>query len=254
VTGRDGVALPDGSVGEQLQRILLPTHLPLVAGWAFAALYQPAGEEILVGGDFYDWFKLPDGKILFLLGDVSGKGPQAGALAMSIRKAIKGIAWVTGDAFSALSVVEEALADEFGQSFATMCFFELTPGTGRIRMLLAGHPPPYLLDANGARELAAPSNCILGPRFCREWKSVGIEVAAGDVIVAFSDGLTDALRLDGTRFGDHALPALLAVLPRHLSSYEIAVAIETELRNTSTTLTDDLIVTVLQRDYVPLGD
>lgn len=60
------------SLATALQRVLLPAGLPDVAGWAMAALYEPAGEAVLVGGDFYDWFTLPNGHILFFVGDVSG--------------------------------------------------------------------------------------------------------------------------------------------------------------------------------------
>lgn len=58
--------------------------------WALATLYEPAGEAVMVGGDLYDWFRLPDGKVVFFSGDVSGKGPVAGALAMSIRRCSRG--------------------------------------------------------------------------------------------------------------------------------------------------------------------
>lgn len=61
-----------------LQCMLLPAGLPEITGWSFAALYQPAGDAVPVGGDFYDWFNLPKGRVLFCVGDVSGKAPMRG--------------------------------------------------------------------------------------------------------------------------------------------------------------------------------
>jgi serine phosphatase RsbU (regulator of sigma subunit) len=118
----------DHDVAAALQRVLLPPELPDVSGWAMATLYEPAGDTVLVGGDFYDWFTLPNGHILFFVGDVSGKGPVAGALGMGIRKALKGVTWVTEDVAEALPILQRALADEFRGSFATLCLVELAPG------------------------------------------------------------------------------------------------------------------------------
>jgi serine phosphatase RsbU (regulator of sigma subunit) len=134
----------DEEVAAALQRVLLPPALPEIESWALATLYEPAGEAVMVGGDFYDWFRLPDGRVVFFIGDVSGKGPLAGALAMSIRKALKGISWITLDPLAALPTLQLALADEFGELFATLCLLELRPGSGSVRVILAGHPAPLL--------------------------------------------------------------------------------------------------------------
>lgn len=238
-------AITERSVAAALQQALLPTGLPEIDGWAVATLYEPAGEAVLVGGDFYDWFTLPNGNVLFFLGDVSGKGPLAGALGMSIRKALKGISWVVEDSFAVLPVLERALAEEFRDSFATLCLIEITPGSGHLRLLLAGHPAPWLRDALGFRQVDAPVNGLLGPGLHTRWRSVTMQLGSGDMLVLFTDGLTDARLPDGRLFGEGPLEQFLQSLPPLLSSYETILQADAHLRRVADALADDVIIAVL---------
>ncbi len=232
-------------VAAALQRVLLPPGLPEVASWGMATLYEPAGETVLVGGDFYDWFTLPNGHVLFFVGDVSGKGPVAGALGMSIRKALKGITWVTQDALAALPLLQQALADEFQEAFATLCLFDVTPGEGLLRLVLAGHPPPWLRHDGTFTEIDAPANGVLGPDLQADWRPLDLELAPGDMIVVFSDGLTEARLPDGRLFGEGPFEALLSALPASLSSYEAVLQVEENVRRVATGFADDVIIGVL---------
>jgi sigma-B regulation protein RsbU (phosphoserine phosphatase) len=229
--------------------MLLPAGLPDVAGWAMATMYEPAGEAVLVGGDFYDWFTLPNGHILFFVGDVSGKGPLAGALAMSIRKALKGITWTTQDPAAALPVLEHALADEFDGSFATLCLLELSPGDGRVRVVLAGHPAPWLRHDGRFSEVAAPPNSVVGPRIRDRWEPVELRLEASDMLMLFTDGLTEARLASGQQFGERPFQAFLPQLPPDLSSYETVLRTYEHARQVAT-LSDDVIISVLTRSTV----
>ncbi len=233
------------SIAAALQRLLLPAELPDLEGWALATLYEPAGEAVLVGGDFYDWLRLPNGHVLFIVGDVSGKGPLSGALGMSIRKALKGISWVSDDVFAALPQLEQALAEEFAESFTTFCMLELTPGSGRVRVLLAGHPPPWLRRAGTSSEVVAPQNGLLGPRLQRTWDSVELKVEPGDALFVFTDGLSEARLPDGRLFGEGSLELFLDALPPTLSSFETVLQADAHLRRTASPLVDDLIIAAL---------
>jgi serine phosphatase RsbU (regulator of sigma subunit) len=235
----------DHDLGAALQRVLLPPELPDVAGWAMATLYEPAGEDVLVGGDFYDWFTLPNGHVLFLVGDVSGKGPLAGALGMSIRKALKGITWVTGSAAEALPILQRALGDEFNGSFATLCLVELTPGDGRVTVVLAGHPAPWIRRGGRFSEVQAPPNGVLGLHVQERWEAVDLVLEPSDMLVLFTDGLTEAREEDGQQFGDGSLQELLAALPPTLSSFGAVFEIYERLREVSPVLPDDVILSVL---------
>ncbi len=235
----------DRSIAAALQRVLLPAELPDVDGWAVATLYEPAGEAVLVGGDFYDWLTLPNGHVLFIVGDVSGKGPLSGALGMSIRKALKGISWVTDDVFATLPQLEQALAQEFADAFATLCMLELTPGSGVVRVLLAGHPPPWLRGGGTFSEVVAPQNGLLGPRLQQTWESVHLHLQPGDALFAFTDGLSEARLPDGSLFGEASLALFLDLLPANLSSFETVLQADAHLRRTAGPLPDDLIIAAL---------
>ena len=236
---------PGEALAAALQRMLLPAGLPEVAGWSVAALYQPAGDAVLVGGDFYDWFTLPNGRVLFCVGDVSGKGPLAGALGMSIRKALKGITWVTGDAFAALPLLEQALADEFSEAFATLCLIELTPGSGALRLLTAGHPAPWVRAQGRFHEAVLPSNGLLGPGLQEHWHSIELELRAGDLLMVFSDGLSEARLPDGRLFAEGPMAQFLTALPAGLASYEVVLRAEAQLAELGCERTDDTIIAVL---------
>jgi anti-sigma regulatory factor (Ser/Thr protein kinase) len=232
-------------VAAALQRVLLPASLPKMDAWALATLYEPAGEAVLVGGDFYDWFTLPNGRVLFFVGDVSGKGPLAGALGMSIRKALKGITWVVGDPLESLPLLEQALADEFADAFATLCMIEITPGSGRMRLLLAGHPRPWWRRAGVFEEVVAPANGLVGPGLQQQWTSTELELGPGDLLVLFTDGLTEARLPDGTMFGDGPWSTFLASLPPELASYEMVLQTDAHLRRVTRELSDDMIIGVM---------
>ncbi len=240
---RDG--LTDHEVAVALQRVLLPPRAPDVPGWAMATLYEPAGHAVLVGGDFYDWFTLPNGHVLIVVGDVSGKGPLAGALGMSIRKALKGIAWMTSDPAAALPILQSALADEFAGGFATLCLVELTPDSGRVRLVVAGHPQPFLRSGGRFREVDAPVNGILGPGVQHSWATAELTLQPGDLLLAYTDGLTEARVAGGQEFGDGPLQAFLHTLPAGRSSYETVLQVHDELRRVSADQVDDLVLTVL---------
>lgn len=233
-------------VAAALQRVLLPPRLPEVAGWAMATLYEPAGDAVLVGGDFDDWFTLPNGHVLFFVGDVSGKGPLAGALAMSIRKALKGITWLTEDPASALPVLEQALADEFEGSFATLCLVEVSPGEGHARVLLAGHPAPWLRRGGRFVEVVAPPNGIVGPRLHERWDWVELSLEPTDLLLVFTDGLTEARLPSGEQFGDGPLQRFLSSLSAG-SSYETVLQTYEHVSQAAT-LADDVILSVLSFD------
>ena len=239
----------DERLSAALQRLLLPAGLPEVAGWSVAALYEPVGDTVLVGGDFYDWFRLPNGRVLFFVGDVSGKGPLAGALGMSIRKALKGITWVTGDAFEALPFLEAALADEFREAFATLCLVELTPGSGTLRLLVAGHTAPWVRTQGRFRELVVPTNGLLGPGLQENWHSSEVELDAGDLLMVFSDGLSEARLPDGRLFGEGPMTEFLTSLPPGLAGYETVLRAEAQLHDLGCERTDDTIIAVLT--YLP---
>lgn len=251
-TGRPNRNLPgstrlDHSVAAALQRVLLPPGLPDLPGWSMAALYEPAGEAVLVGGDFYEWFTVPGGDLLFVLGDVAGKGPVAGALGMSIRKGLKAVTHAIGDPFRALPALEAALADEFGEDgYASLCMLRLSPGSGWVRVLLAGHPVPWVRRAGRFRPIEAPPNRLIGVGVGpSDWRPAEVVLEEGDMIIVFTDGLTEARLPDGRLFEEAGLGDFLATLPDTVAAYDVVLQADSTMRRATSEPSDDIVIAAL---------
>lgn len=241
----------DGELSEAVQRALLPASLPQIPGWSMASIYEPAGAELLVGGDFYDWFRRPDGTVAVLLGDVMGKGSLAAALGMSVRKGLKALAFAVSTVEEASAVLERALEDELGTSLVSFCYAELSerPSVG---IFSVGHPAPWLLRNGTAHEVEIPHNVLFGvgstvtggPRS----PMMQVEVRSGDLLMFYSDGLSEARLPDGTQFGEGPFQQFLAEQKPGARPVELVMKLSEKLHRTVGELHDDLVVVVLGRD------
>lgn len=236
----------DREVAQALQRVLLPPRLPDIPGWAVAALYQPAGEAVLVGGDFYDWFDMRDGRLALMVGDVSGKGPAAGALGMSIRKVLKGLLWLEPDPARALPVVEEVLAAELPDATFASLVVALVGEEGRVELFSAGHPPPWRIGPRGARELAIPANGLINVGVPAPWSGTEVTLGPGESLVLYSDGLVENRTL-GAPF--RGLEVLAESAPRltGVSVTELVVGLSEAAAGPDGHFDDDVLVVALQR-------
>ncbi|MDP9402105.1 MAG: serine/threonine-protein phosphatase [Actinomycetota bacterium] len=232
-------------VAEALERALLPKNLPDVPGWSIATIYQPAGDHVLVGGDFYDWFAQPDGAYGLLVGDVAGKGQVAATVGMSIRKGLKALLWAIPDVSEAVAILEQALADDLSGTFASFCYLHLETGN-RVRFLSAGHPRPWLLRGGEAKELCLSQNALFGTGLAETWELSEIDVVPDDLLLLFSDGLVEARLDDGRFFGEGPLQQMLTELSAGLRPWELALELAGRVEQPSVELRDDLVVTVLQ--------
>lgn len=238
-------------LSEAVQRALLPSNLPEIEGWSIATIYEPAGPDLLVGGDFYDWFRRPDGTWSLLLGDVMGKGSMAAALGMSIRKGLKALAFALPTVEEAVRVLEVALEEELGTTLVSFCYVELSerPSAG---ILSVGHPRPWLLRDGVAEEINVPNNALFGvgttlssaPRS----QVVEIDVCCGDLLVFYTDGLTEARLSDGRQFGEGPLQAFLSEVEPGSRPVDVVVDLSKRLHSAVRDLQDDLILAVLRRD------
>jgi len=238
-------------LSEAVQRALLPSNLPDIPGWSFATLYQPAGADLLVGGDFYDWFRRPNGGVALLVGDVSGKGSLAAALGMSIRKGLKALAYAGLEIEDAIAVLEVALEEELASTLVSFCHVELDAGAD-IRLVSVGHPPPWLIRPGQAREIDLYPNPLFGLRDTigerPRAQSTTVSVAEGDLVLIFSDGLTEAPLPDGRQFGEGPLQSILAEVAPGTRPWELALNLGKSLEASVEALRDDLVVLVLGRD------
>ncbi len=194
-----------------LQESLLPPELPAIPGWSAAALYSPAGELNEVGGDFYDVFDTPGGWML-VVGDVTGHGAHAAKLTAVSRFALRSVAELTGDPVLAIRQLNRMLLHEHELSLLTLALVRLEPrtdGVAALDVILCGHPAPLILGADGGVGSAGATGPLVGAFADSDWEPVRITLDAGDTLLLYTDGITDAT--DGERrFGVERLSTALA--------------------------------------------
>lgn len=184
-------------LARELQRSLLPPTLPAVPGLELAAHYHP-GSEDEVGGDFYDVFPLAGGGWAFFLGDVCGKGAVAAALTSLTRYALRSAAVHDPDPTTVLSTLNTVLRQERRPGVHALCtavFGRVTPSADGARVVMgtAGHPAPLVLsDAGGARYLDVAGGQLLGAVDSPAVAVTETDLAPGDTLLLYTDGLTEA--------------------------------------------------------------
>jgi sigma-B regulation protein RsbU (phosphoserine phosphatase) len=198
-----------------LQRTLLPPALDSVPGLDVAAYYHTASTD-KVGGDFYDLFPLAAGKWGLFLGDVCGKGAAAAAITSLARYTLRAAAVYDPDPAAVLSNLNTVLNHEYNGDdprFCTVVFGLLTPdaeGEGfRITLAGGGHPPALLLGEDGsAGFLHTPGGQLIGVLPDAQIATTTVRLGAGDTLLLYTDGLTEARTASGGddgRYGDDAL-------------------------------------------------
>jgi serine phosphatase RsbU (regulator of sigma subunit) len=181
-------------IAETLQLSLLPQHLVAPQGCEVAARYWPAGSANLIGGDFYDMFAVDENRWGVAIGDVCGKGIEAAALTGLARHTLRAAARNSTTPDEVLRAVHRALRDHEPSTFCTACFAFVERAEGnsyRVEMALGGHPQPLLRHANGFVEPVGELGMLLGILEPTLSNTV-VQLEADDMLVFYTDGLTDA--------------------------------------------------------------
>jgi serine phosphatase RsbU (regulator of sigma subunit) len=145
---RAALAIEAAQLSEQravtaiMQRTLLPMALPQIPGLRFSAKYLPAGAGVKIGGDWYDVFQLPDGRVAFVIGDVSGRGVLAASVMAEARTALRAYALEGHDLGAIMSMLNELLGSMRRGRSATAGLFALELESEQLSMVSAGHLPP----------------------------------------------------------------------------------------------------------------
>jgi serine phosphatase RsbU (regulator of sigma subunit) len=195
-------------VARHIQHALLPNDVPALVGWKISPYYQPARE---VGGDFYDFVPLADGRVSLVIGDVSGKGVPAAVLMSSTQSVLRALAQ-RGDPSPSrvLSEANEVLCTYIPPNMFVTCFYAiLDPKSASLSYANAGHDLPYLHRNGEAEELRARGMPLgLMPGISYEEKETILK--AGEVALFYSDGIVEAHNRKGEMFGFPALRVLVA--------------------------------------------
>jgi serine phosphatase RsbU (regulator of sigma subunit)/ketosteroid isomerase-like protein len=194
-------------IAETLQRGLLPSPLPHIPGWSIAAMYRPAGAENEVGGDFYDAFRVPGGWML-VVGDVTGRGARAASITAVARYTLRTAAMLSDDPLVALQTLNRALLARGDSALCSLAAMTLSEDRFEpVRLAIAGHPPPLLIDGERVEEVAV-ADPVLGAFDDARWRISRCEVEPGQLLVVVTDGIAEAQGAEG-RFGETRLQAHL---------------------------------------------
>ena len=199
-------------VARSIQHASLPEEVPTLEGWQINPFYQPARE---VGGDFYDFHLLSEGRLGVVVGDATGKGVPA-ALVMSTTCGMLQLAARALDSPSpgeVLAQVNETLVARIPSNMFVTCFYAvLDPEDGTLRYANAGHDPPYMRRSNDDADELRARGMPLGLMAGMEYEEQGTSLNEGESVLFYSDGLVEALDPEGEMFG---FPRLRALVDRH---------------------------------------
>ena len=207
------MAQDDALAATALQRSLLPTALPAVPGLGLAARYVTGSGA--VGGDWYDVFVLPDGRLGVVVGDVAGSGLEAAVIMGRTRSALRAYVLETADPATALRMLDRKIQYFEPDAMATVLYGLYTPATGEFTVSSAGHLPP-VLAAPGRRASLLPlqPDPPIGTADDPQRRSVTAFIPPGALLCCFTDGLVE--RRDQAI--DHGLDELAATLDKQIAA------------------------------------
>ena len=195
-------------VARELQRELMPQQAPDVPGYSFSFSYRTANT---IGGDYYDFLPLPDGRLALVVGDASGHGIAAGLLMAIANSSLKLGLDLDPDPAAVADVVNRALCGTGGtRAFMTLFCGILEPESGRFRFICAGHPYPILRKQGGEIVELGTGALPLGIRAGLEFAVQESVFDPGDTLVLYTDGVVETLNQAGSSFGFDRLHGALA--------------------------------------------
>jgi serine phosphatase RsbU (regulator of sigma subunit) len=237
-------------VARLIQQTLLPKSVPEIDGYQLGAYYQPARE---VGGDFYDFFELEDGRLGLVVGDVTDKGVPAALVMATTRTMLRASAQRFDSPGEVLERVNDVLHPDIPPNMFVTCLYAiLDPDSGRLQYANAGHDLPYMRHAGGAAELRAIGMPLgLMPGMAYEEKEAVLE--DGDTVLFYSDGVVEAHAPDRDMFG---FPRLQGLVGAHKGSGPDLMDFVLEELDRFTgkdwEQEDDITMVTLQRDRRPI--
>ncbi|MEX0795733.1 MAG: SpoIIE family protein phosphatase [Acidimicrobiia bacterium] len=185
-------------VAALIQQTLLPKELPAIAGWGVDAFYRPARA---VGGDFYDFIELSDGRLGVVIGDVTDKGVPAALVMATCRSMLRGAAQGNETPAAVLAEVNDNLVPQIPPGMFVTCLYAIVDtAAGDVVFANAGHNLPYVRTSDGVVELRA-TGMPLGLMARMDYEEKTYRLEHGDVMVLTSDGITEAHNAEGEMYG-----------------------------------------------------
>jgi serine phosphatase RsbU (regulator of sigma subunit)/anti-sigma regulatory factor (Ser/Thr protein kinase) len=237
------------SVSRRLQRSLLPPSLPAIPGVELAALYHPFGDEMEVGGDFYDSWPIGENKWAIAIGDASGTGPEAAALTALVRYTLRALTMRDSPPVAVIESLNRALvsniAPAHSERFCTAILGILTLADRvTLELVSGGHPYPIQRRADGTMVTITLGGSLLGQLDEIDVSYRQVVLEPGDAILLFTDGVVES-RSHGTFFDTKGIRRVLA--NAHHSAREIVTTLgATVVRHSGGRLDDDVAAIALR--------
>lgn len=243
------------TVAHTLQQSLLPPTLPEIPGVELGAEYVPTGDDIEVGGDFYDVAPMPDGRWLLVIGDVSGKGVYAATVTGLVREAIRVLVREGRPLDSMLDTLNGTLFERGGGRYCTLALAAMdVSGTGRVSVTLhlAGHDLPVLVHENGGTALVGFTGTALGLLQRVTAPAAQVTLDPGDALVFYTDGVTERRR-SGELFGTERLRSVSGRLAGYSAAVVAARLRAATLGFSAEPPRDDIAILVLRNEPAAPG-
>ncbi len=242
-------------VARQVQASLLPQQTPQLTGWDLAARWLPARE---VAGDYYDFVSLeklpgqPESRLGIVIADVADKGMPAALFMVDVRATLRASMYAAPGLAQGIAHTNSLIcADSPDGMFVTLFYAQISAENNELTYVNGGHNPPFWVKAAGGEpELLSRTGVALGVDPALAYTQETIALAAGDFLVFYTDGVTDALNAKGQEFGMERIRKTILSQPlREKSAMEMVRALEEQLKNFigATDPFDDITLLVLKR-------
>ncbi len=227
----------------EVQNALFPRHLPCGNGLEFAASCTPARG---IGGDYYDVMQFPDGRLVFAIADISGKGISAAILVANLQALLRMLTQSTRSPREICSSLNQHLLQVTGESrFATVFYAEWDPLSRQLRYANAGHHPPVMIGSSNGRVLTE-GGIPIGMFPDSDFQEGEVKLQPHDLLVLYSDGITEAMSRAGEEFGEARLKAFIEARA-HQPLGDIQSAVLTAVRDWSGDEPEDDMTILLVR-------
>lgn len=231
-------------VARLIQQTLLPRKLPVLPGWHLAAYYQPARA---VGGDFYDFYYLKDGRLGIVIGDVTDKGVPAALVMATTRSVLRGAAEQSSSPGEVLERANNLLCPDIPEKMFITCLYAiLDTQTGHLVYANAGHDLPYYRSCQGVSELRA-TGMPLGLMMGMKYEEKEVTLVQGESALFYSDGLVEAHNPRGEMFGFPRLRDLVGTHPGGEALIEFLLGNLSEFTGAGWEQEDDVTFLTLER-------
>ena len=232
-------------VAQLIQKTLLPKDLPALPGWKVNAYYQAARQ---VGGDFYDFIYLDDGRLGFVIGDVTDKGVPAALLMATTRSVLRAVAQRVVKPGQVLERVNEIIYQDIPPKMFVTCLYALLdPGSGQLLYANAGHDLPYHHHQEGGVTELRATGMPLGLMPGMKYEEKETTLAQGESILFYSDGIVEAHNPDRGMYGFPRLMKLIGEYQEESSLKDVVLEDLAEFTGPGWEQEDDITMVTLQR-------